>query len=134
MKPRSAAHLALAAALAGCASAPESDQVAQSAMIGLSEREALACMGRPAQRTAPAEATEIWTYRGGLTASSSPPWGFGADFSALTLAAPCDVRLVMTNRRVSAVAYALPDGRSLPSGKLCAFAVAPCARLGPPAR
>jgi hypothetical protein len=122
----------VALAVSGCAEAPEADQIAQATMIGLPARAALACMGRPVQRTAPAEATEIWTYRSGVTTTSSPPWGPGLDFGALRLASPCDVRIVMTNAHVSQVFYTLPDGRALPSGQQCAFAAGPCAALAGP--
>ena len=119
-----------ALALGGCATAPQTDLIAQRTMIGLSERAILACMGPPAHRTAPAEATEVWTYRSGVTTTDSPAWSAGANFSLLQPAAPCDVRLVMTNWHVSQVAYALPDGRALPSGRQCSFPVWTCAALG----
>ena len=120
---------ALAIALAGCAEAPETDPLAQKTMIGLSERDALACMGRPSRVTRPAEATEIWTYPGGVTTTDSPPWSVGTNFSLLQPDAPCDVRIVMTNRHVSEVAYDMPDGRALPSGRQCSFPVWSCAAL-----
>jgi hypothetical protein len=115
--------------LSGCAEAPETDPLAQATMIGLSKRDILACMGPPLWRTASAQATEIWTYRTGLTTTDSPPWSVGANFSALTPPAPCDVRIVMTNAHVSRIAYALPDGLALPSGRQCSFPVSSCASL-----
>jgi len=127
---RTIAALTLAAlALGACAEAPETDPIAQTRMIGLSERAILACMGPPARRTAPAEATEIWTYRSSVTTSDSPPWSAGTNFSLLAPAAPCDVRIVMTNAHVSQVAYAMPDGRAPPSGRQCSFPVWTCAAL-----
>lgn len=126
-KGRAVALGVLASALAACAAAPEHDQIAQNAMIGLSERAVLACMGQPDRRTRPAERTEIWTYHSGMTAVSTPAWGLGSDFGALGLNQPCDVKVVMTNASVSQVTYRLPDGRALPSGRQCAFAAAPCA-------
>lgn len=114
-------------ALSGCATAPETDPIAQTAMIGLSGRTVLACMGPPLRRSAPAQATEIWTYRTGVTTTDSPPWAVGTNFSLLAPDAPCDVRIVMTNGHVSQIAYALPDGRALPSGRQCSFAVQTCA-------
>lgn len=116
-----------ALALGGCADAPETDQIAQVRMIGLSERDVLACLGLPARRVGAAQATEIWTYRSGVTTTDSPPWALGTDFSRLVPPAACDVRLVMTNRHVSQVAYAMPDGRGLPSGRQCSFPVWTCA-------
>lgn len=118
-------------ALSACAQAPETDPTAQRTMIGLSGRGLLACMGgRPASVTQPAEATEIWTFRAGLTRTDGPPASVGTNFDLLSPAAPCDVRVVMTNGRVSQVAYAMPDGRALPSGRQCSFPVAACAALG----
>ncbi len=120
-----------ALAIAGCAEAPETDPLAQHAMIGLNERTILACMGGPpAWVTRPAQATEIWTYRNGVTTTDSPPWSLGTNFSLLQHDAPCDVRIVMTNGRVSQVAYARPDGRALPSGRQCSFPVWTCAAAG----
>jgi hypothetical protein len=119
---------ALALMLCGCAEAPETDPLAQTTMIGLSEREVLACMGgQPSRVTRPAQATEIWTYRSGVTTTDSPPWSVGTNFSLLQPDAACDVRIVMTNRHVSQVAYAMPDGRALPSGRQCSFPVWSCA-------
>jgi hypothetical protein len=80
--------------------------------------------------TRPAQATEIWTYRTGVTTTDSPPWSLGTNFSLLQPDKPCDVRIVMTNRHVSQVAYAMPDGRSLPSGRQCSFPVWTCAAVG----
>ena len=120
-----------ALALADCAEAPQTDPLAQHTMIGLSERTILACMGgRPERITRPAQATEIWTYRNGVTTTDSPPWSVGTNFSLLQPDSPCDVRIVMTNRHVSQVAYGLPDGRALPSGRQCSFPVWTCAAVG----
>ena len=119
----------LALVLGGCAEAPETDPLAQKTMIGLSERDVLACMGRPARRTAPAQATEIWTYLSGVTTTDSPPWSVGTNFSLLAPNAPCDVRIVMTNRHVGQIAYDMPGGRALPSGRQCSFPVWTCAAL-----
>lgn len=115
--------------LAGCADGPEVDQIAQMAMIGLSKRDILVCMGEPVRRHAVAEATEIWTYPVGVTTTGTPPWGGGLNLAASSSGPlPCDVKLVMTNAHVSQVAYSLPDGRSLPSARQCAFAVQTCSR------
>ena len=132
MKAGAAVGLGAFAALAlgGCAEAPQTDPVAQQTMIGLSARSVLSCMGAPAQISRPAEATEIWTYRSGVTTTGSPPWSVGTNFALIARDAPCDVRVVMTNAHVSRVAYALPDGRALPSGRQCSFPVWACATLG----
>ncbi len=120
----------LVLAVGACAEGPEADQIAQRDMIGLSKRDIVACMGEPATRRAPAEGTEIWTYASGTTTTSSPPWAAGLNFSALAPPAVCDVRIIMTNARVSQVTYRMPDGSALPSGRQCDFAVQACARRG----
>ena len=128
MRWRIAGFAGLAAlAACGCAEAPETDPIAQARMIGLSKRDVLACLGAPAGRTSPAQRTEIWTYANGVTTTDSPPWAVGTNFSLLAPPAPCDVRIVMTNARVSEIAYATPDGRRLPSGRQCSFPVWTCA-------
>ncbi len=62
-----------------------------------------------------------------MTTTDSPPWSVGTNFTLLARDAPCDVQIVMTNAHVSQVAYALPDGRALPSGRQCSFPVSACA-------
>lgn len=116
----------VALALAACATTPEPDQIAQATMIGLSAREIRACLGPPLTRRAVAQATEIWTYPG-VTSTATPPWAAGLDLAAARGPEPCDVKLVMTNGAVSQVAYALADGRGLPTGRQCAFATSACA-------
>jgi hypothetical protein len=116
----------VALTLAACADRPEADQVAQTAMIGLSTRDILACLGEPVRRHAVAQATEIWAYPIGVTTTDTPPWGAGLNFAATQPPLPCDVRLVMTNAHVSQVSYALPDGSALPSARQCGFAVQTC--------
>jgi hypothetical protein len=118
-----------ALALVGCALGPDVDPIAQQAMIGLSKQDILACMGEPSGRRALDDGTEIWTYASGRTTTDTPPWAVGLSFSAWAPPSPCDVRVVMTKARVSQIGYAMPDGRSLPSGRQCSFAVEPCARL-----
>ncbi len=115
-------------ALAACAEGSGVDQIAETAMIGLSTQDILACLGEPAHRRSVAQGTEIWAYPIGVTTADTPPWGAGLNFAILQPALPCDVRLVMTKAPVSQVTYALPAGRALPSARQCSFAVAPCAR------
>ena len=117
----------LTLALGACAEKPTVDQIAQVSMIGLSERDILACMGAPASRRAPADRTEILSYPVGVTTTDTPPWGAGLNFAAARGSLPCEVRVVMTNAHVSQVTYALPDGGALPSARQCAFAVQACA-------
>ena len=117
-----------ALALLGCAESPDLDPIAQQTMIGLSAPDILACLGAPLSRHTVAEGTQIWIYPVGETTTHTPPWAFGLNFSAVEPPAPCDVRIVMTKAHVSQVGYAMPDGRMLPSGRQCTFAVYPCAR------
>ena len=117
----------VALTLCACAERPEVDQIAQTAMIGLSTRDIVACLGQPVRRRAVAQATEIWTYPVGYTTTDAPPWAAGLDFNLSAKPVSCDVKLVMTNARVSQVTYALRDGRALPSGRQCTFAVQTCA-------
>lgn len=119
--------LLAAFALVACTPAPDVDPIAQQTMIGLSQRDILACMGAPASRRLVAEGTEIWTYPSGETTTMTPPWAWGLNFSAIGTPQPCDVRIVMTQARVSQVGYVMPDGRMLPSGRQCYFAVNFCA-------
>ena len=113
-----------------CAEAPETDPIAQKTMIGLSGRDILACMGgRPGGDAARRRRRRSGPIANGVTTTDSPPWSVGTNFSLLARDAPCDVRIVMTNGHVSQVAYALPDGRALPSGRQCSFPVWTCAAV-----
>ena len=118
----------LALTMSACAERPEVDQIAQQDMIGLSKKDILACMGEPAARRGLSEGTEIWTYAGGTTTTSSPPWAAGGASALKLRPAACDVKIIMTNAHVSQVAYRMPDGSALPSGRQCSFAVQACAR------
>ena len=131
---KSVAALGLIAALAlgGCQGERlETDQVAQQSMIGLSQRDILACLGRPAQRVPAGEATEIWTYVGGEMRGYGPQWAIGLNTNLVpfTAAGRCDVVVTMTNARVSAVGYTAIDGAGpLPLGRECVFPVERCVR------
>jgi hypothetical protein len=118
-------------ALAGCADWPESDQVAQHSMIGLSKKTILACMGKPAWRDV-VGATQIWTYPAGTMRTVGPQWAVGLNLGAPPLgpSGACDVKLVFTNARVTQVTYAAVGGGDLPLGQQCVFAVENC--LPPP--
>jgi hypothetical protein len=124
------AFVPLLALTSGVRAGPaEVDQIAQETMVGLWKRDILACMGEPLGRRALDDRTEIWTYAVGTTTSMTPIWALGLNFSAWTPPLLCDVRVVMTNAKVSQVGYGMPDGRALPTGLQCSFAVQPCARL-----
>jgi len=118
----------VALTLAACAPKPEVDQIAQLAMIGLSDRDILVCMGEPVRKRWVAQATQIWTYPAGVTTTETPPWAGGLNFAASSSGPmPCDVNLVMTNAHVTQIAYGLRNGRGLPTGRQCSFAVQACA-------
>jgi hypothetical protein len=108
----------------------ETDQVAQQSMIGLSKRHILACLGPPADRAPAGQATEIWTYPGGQLRGYGPQWALLINTNLLPFASGgvCEVRLVMTNAKVSQVGYAAVDGSALPLGQECLFSVEQCVR------
>jgi hypothetical protein len=111
------------------AQAAEVDQIAQQKMIGLSKKKLRLCMGPPAHRIA-VGSTDIWTYRSGRAQVegfflASGVNGMASWFGSDRL---CSVNIVMTNARVSQIAYAGPDGRPLPIGEHCDFAVENCMR------
>jgi hypothetical protein len=107
----------------------EVDQIVQETMIGLWKQDILACMGEPQGRRALDHGTEIWTYAVGTTTSMTTIWALGLNFSAWAPPLLCDVRVVMTNAKVSQVGYGMPDGRALPTGLQCSFTVQQCARV-----
>jgi hypothetical protein len=128
-KSVSAVGLVVVVALSGCQPL-EVDQVAQQSMIGLSKRDILACMGRPAQRVPSGQATEIWTYVGGQMRGYGPQWAIGLNTNLIPFSpgGSCDVVLTMTNGRVSQVGYTAVDGGSFPLGQECAFSVESCVK------
>ena len=112
----------------GCQAVPEADQVAQRSMIGLSKRDVLVCLGRPAWRAPVGQGTEIWTYSGAQARGYGPQWAIGLNTNLPPFAWPglCDVRLVMTNSRVSQVSYGAAGGGPPPLGEECLFPVERC--------
>jgi hypothetical protein len=130
---KSAVTLAFIAALllSACEGEPlEVNQIAQQSMIGLSKRDILACLGRPAQRAPAGQATEIWTYVGGQMRGYGPQWAIGLNTNLIPFTPPgsCDVVLVMTNAHVSEAGYAAIDGGALPLGRECVFPVERCVK------
>jgi len=96
-------------------------------MIGLSKKKILACMGAPARRLT-IGSTEVWTYSSGYLRTEGPAWAIGLNLGAPPFgpSGPCNVKLVMTNSRVSQVTYSAADGGGLPPGQQCIFAVENC--------
>jgi hypothetical protein len=128
-KSVAAVALVIVLALSGCQPL-EVDQVAQQSMIGLSKRDILACLGEPAQRARAGQATEIWTYPGGQMRGYGPQWAIGLNTNVPPFGQPgtCDVKLVMTNGRVSQIRYGAADGGALPLGQECLFPVESCVK------
>jgi hypothetical protein len=120
---------AMAFATAAFAGPPESDQIAQQRMIGLSRKHVRVCMGAPDHR-ARIGSTDIWTYRSGSAEVDGWLLSPGVNGTASWFAHDprCAVIVIMTNARVSQIAYSAPDGGLLPLGEQCSFAVENCVR------
>jgi hypothetical protein len=116
-------------ATAAGATPPESDQIAQQRMIGLSRKHVRVCMGAPDKR-ARIGSTDIWTYQSGSADVDGWLMSLGVNGTASWLAHDphCAVIVIMTNARVSQIAYSAPDGGLLPLGEQCSFAVDACVR------
>ena len=106
---------------------------AQTAMVGMSKEQVLACMGSPVS-TAMAGTTEVWTYNSGngrtdsfgaVNAWGGNGWasGFG---SSTTTGRFCKVDVVMNVGRVSRINYTGPTGGLLTRGEQCGYAVDNC--------
>jgi hypothetical protein len=108
----------------------ETDQVAQQSMIGLAKRDILACLGRPMERVAAGQATEIWTYAGAQMRGYGPQWALllNTNLAPLAPSAACRVKLVMTNATVSQVGYSAANGDPLPIGQECLFPIERCVK------
>jgi hypothetical protein len=128
-KSVAAAGLIALLTLGGCQPL-EVDQVAQQSMIGLSKRHILSCLGEPAQRVRAGQDTEIWTYAGGQLRGYGPQWALllNTNLPPFGGSGTCEVKLVMTNAKVSQVLYAAADGEALPLGQECLFPVESCVR------
>jgi hypothetical protein len=118
---------AMVFATAAGASPPESDQIAQQRMIGLSRSHVRACLGAPNER-ARIGSTDIWAYRSGSAEVGGLFLASGVNGMASWFAHDprCAVIVIMTNARVSQIVYSAPDGGPLPLGEQCAFAVENC--------
>jgi hypothetical protein len=111
--------------VAGCV--PETNQVAQRYLIGLSEKKILACFGRPDKRT-PVGDEQIWVYHMGAMHFQGwlPAIGKGEDAVPPNSKFRCDVRFVLDRHGVSQVFYSNADGGPVPLGESCDFAVRQC--------
>lgn len=122
-----AAGVAVALALSGtAASAAEVDQIAQSALFGLSGKALRACYGRPERRRGVALAS-IWTYPMGTLTADGPAFFFPLDLNLLNAGGLCEVHFVVGRFGVSQVFYTLPGSRALPPGQTCDFPAEVCA-------
>jgi hypothetical protein len=108
--------------LAGCGlEKPETDQIAQADMIGLSKKKILACMGQPARRRV-VGSTEIWTYPVGVVEME----GQGFATFGYPRHSACDVIVILTTGRVTQIAYQGLAGDPLDLGEHCRFAAQNC--------
>ena len=116
---RMSAALAGLTLLTGCGP-PETDQIAQRSLIGVSEKKLLACWGRPSRRET-VGLEQIWTYPIGRSVTEGwipgqlPPPGDR-----------CDVKVVIDRYGVSQVFYRTIEGRPLPLGQSCQYPVEAC--------
>jgi hypothetical protein len=108
-------------ALAGCAvQRAVVAQQAQGDMVGLSKEQILACMGPPLNKAAEG-ATEAWSY------STSPTMILDRGSGSTRY---CNVTVLMTSGKVSAVRYQGPTGGLITQGEQCAYAVDACVKRG----
>jgi len=115
------AGLLVLSAMTGCAMKPEVDQIAQSKMIGLSQKQILACMGEPAKRRS-IGSTQILSFASGKVGIEGEGFGtFGYPRHAT-----CNVEIVLTKGKVSQIGYAGPSGDTLDLGERCTFDVNRC--------
>ena len=115
------------ALLGTAASAAEVDQIAQSALFGLSGKALRACYGRPERQRGIALAS-IWTYPMGTLTADGLSFLFPLDLNLVNAGGLCEVHFVVGRFGVSQVFYTLPGGRALPSGQSCDFPAEVCAR------
>jgi hypothetical protein len=115
-----AAMLALSAAAAR-AWEPDTDQIAQAKMIGLSKTTILACMGEPIRRSSIGATSILWFASGAVRIEGEGIATFGYKRHA-----SCDVKIVLTKGRVSQILYTGPDDDPLDLGERCSFDVERC--------
>jgi hypothetical protein len=86
-------------------------------------------MGPPAGRVS-VGSTDIWTYFSGSAQVEGFFLASGVNGMASWFGPDrfCNVKIIMTNSRVSQIGYAAPGGRPLPIGEHCDFAVENCVR------
>lgn len=135
---RNAVRIAMLTLLSGATSAcvfqrAQEASDAQSAMVGMSKEQVLACMGSPAN-TAVAGTTEVWTYNSGNGREDSVGvvnawggYGWASGFGSVTTTQRfCKVDVVMNMNRVSRINYTGPTGGLLTKGEQCGFAIDNC--------
>jgi outer membrane protein assembly factor BamE (lipoprotein component of BamABCDE complex) len=98
---------------------------AQTAMVGMSKEQVLACMGPPINKAAEG-ATEVWSYASGngrtdVDAVGGRGWAAGTETKRF-----CTVNVTMASGRVSRINYVGPTGGLLTQGEQCAFALSNC--------
>lgn len=117
---------------------------AQTALVGTSKEEILACMGPPHGKAAEGS-TEVWSYASGGAAMTTGAGGFGGTANSVrdpvgrtttfgggflsafqTEQLGCIVNVVMREDRVTAVRYVGNTGIGLGKGEQCYYAVENC--------
>jgi outer membrane protein assembly factor BamE (lipoprotein component of BamABCDE complex) len=98
---------------------------AQTAMVGMSKEQVLACMGPPVNKAAEG-ATEVWSYASGngrtdVDVAGGRGWASGTETKRF-----CTVNVTMASGRVSRINYVGPSGGLLTPGEQCAFALSNC--------
>ena len=116
---------AIAGGVIAGARAAETDQIAQSQLVGRSGKSIRACLGDPAKRI-PVGDEAIWVYPIGTLYADGLFFLVPLDLNIFNSGGPCDVRLVLTRYGVNRVFYSLPDGTALPLGQFCQFPVEKC--------
>jgi hypothetical protein len=94
---------------------------AQTAMVGMSKEQVLACMGPPMNKAAEG-ATEVWSYASG-NGETDVAAGRGWAVASKRF---CTVNVTMASGRVSRINYVGPSGGLLTGGEQCAYVISNC--------
>jgi len=123
---RNLAIVALGVALAGCSTnRTEVDQDPRAKMVGMQQDQVIACLGAPARRTLEG-AGEVWNYS---SDNRMIPTNANTDVNSSRFSSRiCNINIVFTNGKVSAVNYTGPTGTAPVTSDQCANAISPCAK------
>src|SRR3974390_3053735 len=93
---------------------------AQTAMVGMTKEQVLACMGPPVNK-ATEGATEVWVYNSGNGQTDVATYASGNRFSAAGFGVAsqrfCQININMNASRVAAVNYVGPTGGLISQGE-----------------